>query len=379
MGITQAAVRAELEQHPTMLTYIQEEPACIRSQAAHAQELAAPLVAAATGVGWRGMQVVASGSSANAALCARPFMEQVLGMDVRVRTPGEFVAEGRVPSPDELVVVVSQSGCSTNAIAALDLLHAAGRRTIGITSYPESDFRDHADVLVDYGCGPEVVGYVTKGMTGLVAFLMIAAVELACSWGRLTTQEAAGLLSQVAACADANADMLQIAESSYEAWRRDFTSLGVVYAMGYGPALGVCSEAALKLGETVKVPAFAYECDEYAHGPNLQVTPAYSLFFVDDLGRGSARTCELCAQSAHVSAKCFYMGPQAVDGAYHVPLPQGRPSEALLAPLYELPFFQYVAWLATEELGHWEEHPLMREADRAMDTKTEKISQLMPL
>lgn len=364
---------------PTMLDYIREEPGCLYGQLARARELAAPLVEGAARTGLSHLVVVASGSSNNAALCARPLMEDVLGMDVSVRTPAEFVVEGRVPAADALCLVASQSGCSTNSIEALDFLREKGRLAVGVTANPQSDFRDHADMLVDYGCGQELVGYVTKGMTGLVMFLMLAAVELARSLGRLDADRERSLRRDFGLAAEANAAMLTIAQASYETNRRAFTNLGVTYCMGYGQALGVCHEAALKLGETVKVPAVAYEADEYAHGPNLQVTPAYTLFFVSNLARGSSRMRDLFRTSAHVTDKCFWLGEGTVGGAHAIAVPEMRPAEPLLSPLFELPFFQYVAWRATEELGRWDEHPLMRETDRHMGIKTGAIKSVMPL
>mgnify|MGYP000899683593 FL=1 len=363
----------------TMFDYIQEEPICLRRQLEHASELYKPLIESVGKAEVDQVIIIASGSSSNAALCARPFMQKILNMNIAVYTPGEFVVENYMPKERTLCMVVSQSGCSTNAISALDLLREHKQLAVGVTSDLESDFRMHADLLVDYGCGRESVGYVTKGMTCLVMFLMLVAVGLAKHLGRVDLIYERALQHDFELAIKANSLMLQIAKSSYEVNRRAFTNLGVTYCVGFGQTLGICHEAALKLGETIKIPALAYECDEYAHGPNLQVTPAYSIFFVDDLGRGSIRTRNLCRISASVSDQCFYLGEATVVGAHMIAIPGLRPAETLMSPLYELPFFQYLAWHATEELGHWEEHPLMREADQRMNTKTSANKEIIPL
>jgi len=91
-------------------------------------------------------------------------MRSCLKIDVEVVSPSSFIFSDFVPPEDTLCFVVSQSGCSTNSIAALDRLRELGRPAVGLTGNVSSDFKDHSDLLVDYGVGAEVVGYVTKGV-----------------------------------------------------------------------------------------------------------------------------------------------------------------------------------------------------------------------
>ena len=55
-----------------------------------------------------------------------------------------------------------------------------------------------------------------------------------------------------------------------------------------GANLGTACEGALKFGETISIPSFAYETEEYIHDPNIQMTPAYSVFLIDG-GEGTRR------------------------------------------------------------------------------------------
>lgn len=52
--------------------------------------------------------------------------------------------------------------------------------------------------------------------------------------------------------------------------------------VGNGPNYGVAEEAALKLSETIKIPAMHHEGEEFVHGPEMQITPGYLVFIVDD-------------------------------------------------------------------------------------------------
>lgn len=105
------------------------------------------------------------------------------------------------------------------------------------------------------------------------------------------------------------------ADKFYRTHRRDLLGMGPCYVLGFDQAWGVALEGALKLGETVKVPAFAYEAEEFNHGPNLQMTPAYTVFLVDDLARGHERMVALYRACRHVTDHAFLLTATATDGA----------------------------------------------------------------
>lgn len=141
----------------TMRDYVYLTPSVLRQQLAGQWE--EPLAAAFAARPVRILRLVASGSSYNAALCVRPYLRKWLDCEVLVTEPFTFCAYESCLPADELAVVISQSGYSTNALHALDTIRAKRRTAIGITSDLSSDFRTHADLLIDYGCGQESVGY----------------------------------------------------------------------------------------------------------------------------------------------------------------------------------------------------------------------------
>ena len=159
----------------TMRDYVYLTPSVLRQQLAGQWE--EPLAAAFAARPVRILRLVASGSSYNAALCVRPYLRKWLDCEVLVTEPFTFCAYESCLPADELAVVISQSGYSTNALHALDTIRAKGRTAIGITSDLSSDFRTHADLLIDYGCGQESVGYVTMGVTALCLFLCLFALR----------------------------------------------------------------------------------------------------------------------------------------------------------------------------------------------------------
>lgn len=364
----------------TMLTYIEESPAQMTALLERRDEYVGALVDAFCAGDYASVWLVACGSSSNASACARPFMRKYLGREVSVVNPTSFCFAEFEPPADVFCPVISQSGCSTNSVEALDHARALGRLAVGITGNANSDFKDHADLLVDYGVGSEYVGYVTKGVTTLAEFLMLFALEVARREARVSAEEYADLIAQFARTPELHCQMQAEAKRFYAQHEKELTSLGPVYSVGFGQGYGVCCEGALKIGETVKVPSFAYEAEEFAHGPNLQLTPAYTVFFVDDFGPVHERLYQIFDATCAITDRAFFVTDDArVDDAHALRAPADRPAERLLSPLYVLPAFQLIAYLATTALDSWAEHPLMRGYHERFATKTETIKDVMPL
>ncbi|WP_432514669.1 SIS domain-containing protein [Kineococcus sp. SYSU DK001] len=350
----------------TMLHYVAETPAVLRAQAAGRFE--EPLVDAFVAGPRRVVRVVASGSSRNAALCARPYLRRALGVEVLVTDPWTFVHhEYEVPA-DEFVVCVSQSGFSSAAIDALDRLRHLGRPAIGITGDVASDFRAHCDVLVDYGVGTETVGYVTKGVSALHAFLCLFADAAADRLGRDRGDRPSfrGSLDQYLAGYEAvrsqTRDVLRARE-------KELTSMGPVFVLGSGPDLGVASEGALKLAETLQVPAVAVDLEEFLHGPHLQLTPLHTVVVVATGSHSWARSRQIHAAARVVTDRVLLLtdDPGADDADVRI--------DTLVDPLAGapslLPFFQTVSYEITERKHLWRKHPLLARFEAMVSGKSE--------
>lgn len=240
----------------TMRDYVYLTPSVLRQQLAGQWE--EPLAAAFAARPVRILRLVASGSSYNAALCVRPYLRKWLDCEVLVTEPFTFCAYESCLPADELAVVISQSGYSTNALHALDTIRAKGRTAIGITSDPGSDFRTHADLLIDYGCGQESVGYVTMGVTALCLFLCLFALRSAHLAGRLSEDGLAAERQNLAQWADAYEQAIPAGEALLRGCYRQLSTMQTVCIAGAGAAWGVAREAALKLMETLQIPACAY-------------------------------------------------------------------------------------------------------------------------
>ena len=87
-------------------------------------------------------------------------------MQVSVVTPEAFVDFEHTYPQHALNIAVSQSGYSTNTIAALDYMRAHDMAAVALTANVEAPIKEHADIVLDYGVGVESVDFVTLGRRG---------------------------------------------------------------------------------------------------------------------------------------------------------------------------------------------------------------------
>ncbi|MDF9824764.1 glucoselysine-6-phosphate deglycase [Breznakia sp. PF5-3] len=361
---------------PTMLTYIKETPEQIEKNIQNRKALTKTMVDLYTAKEYDTIWIIASGSSSNGSSCAKPFMMKYLNCDVKIVTPSTFNFGEDKLKENDFAMVISQSGCSTNSIDALKKLKTMGYNPIGITGNANSDFKDYADPMIDYGVGVESVGYVTKGVTTLAEFLMLFALEAALATKKIETNVYDSVLEEMKKTPVYHKQMQEQTNAFYKLHRKALTAMSVCYSVGFSQGLGIANESALKIGETVQIPSFVYEAEEYIHGPNLQLTPNYTILLIDDLDQGSDRLLEIYKATRYVSDRAFLVSTRKEDDhTLHIPF---EVKEPLLSPLYVLPCFQLFAYYITEELNRWEKHPLYNDFNEHISLKTDTIKDIMP-
>lgn len=358
----------------TMLTYIQQTPKQLETLIKNHTEYLAPLVNCYH-ENIKEIWLIACGSSNNAVRCALPFMEEFLPCTIKLISPMTFIYQTNKIPTDVLTVVISQSGCSTNAIAALDKIRSLDHQAIGLTANVNSDFKDHADTIIDYGAGEETVAYVTKGVVLLAAYLMLFALEAALKTKIISKDKYDIIMEEFNSCPLKHKLIQEETQKFYKKYYKSLTSIQTVYFCGFLQAYGIASEAALKFGETIQVPSFAYEPEEMIHGPNLQLTPNYTVFFVDDFSNGSKRIQQICHSINEITDHTFIVTNKDESNCLRIPF---EPKIPLITPLYLLPIFQILAFNITDDLHRWHKHPLFSKFKDSCATKTKTIDEIMP-
>ena len=353
----------------SMLKYIMETPAQVRSNIKNAESLTAKMVSLFAARPYKSVWLVACGSSCNAAHCARYYMREYLGVEVKVITPFTFNHYEHDMDKDDFVVCISQSGCSTNTVESLRLCKKLGVPAIGLTGNVHSDFEREADDVVDYGLGEEKLDFVSKGVVTLMVFLMLFALYAARAQGRINNEQVETEKAQMLLGIDNYEEQIRNFPAYFEANKQKLLSMERVYVIGAGANYGTALEGAVKIGETVHIVAVGYEVDEAIHGPQIQLTPNYNFIFIDPGDETAPRIQQSYKAARAMTDRVFILSNNPEITGKEVM----RVTHAIkekLTPLYTLAFIPLISYYVAETNSTWKQHPLMKDYKEILSGKS---------
>ena len=215
---------------------------------------------------FRRVVLLGMGTSLNAAMIGRQYIERIAGLPAEVDNASEFRYREPVLSPDTLVVSVSQSGETVDTLAAMHLVAESGSRQVTICNVDGAATTRLADGTLLTHCGPEIGVASTKTFTASVAALYLLACRLAAARGRLSAVALRTRLDELAHL-PALAGRLTEEREPYEQIARELATRRHVLFLGRGLQYPIAMEGALKLKEVSYLHAEGYPAGEMKHGP----------------------------------------------------------------------------------------------------------------
>ena len=215
--------------------------------------------------------IAASGSSRHAGLAAEIIFEDLCGLAVDVEYSSEYGCRA-TPNPRQpSVLVISQSGETSDTLAALRFARSGGQQTLAIANVSGSTMLREASAAMPLAAGPELAIPATKSFTcQLTALYLLALYEAE----RLNTLDSAQLASRIAELRALPA----VIDRQLHAWQSQITALAAKYRdaasflyLVRGVHYAVAREGALKMKESSYVQAEGYPTGELKHGPNALV------------------------------------------------------------------------------------------------------------
>ena len=259
-----------------MLAEICEQPRALRETVERSVEngriSSAALGAIAPALaGCRRLIVAASGSSRNAGLAGEIQIEDVSGLAVDVEYASEYAYRSSGTSSDTLVMVISQSGESADAVAALREARRRGAATLGVTNVAESTVAREASAALLTRATPELAVPATKSFTTQLAVLFLFALHMAGERGRMDSTAVAAHLDHLGALPGHLEKRLDTWSAESLAAARRLADSRTFLCIGRGVHYAIAREAALKLKEISYSHAEGYPAGELLHGPNALV------------------------------------------------------------------------------------------------------------
>ncbi|HEV8396414.1 MAG TPA: glutamine--fructose-6-phosphate transaminase (isomerizing) [Vicinamibacterales bacterium] len=210
--------------------------------------------------------ILACGTSWHAGLVGKYMLESLAQVPVEVEYGSEYRYRNPIVAPNELAIVITQSGETADTRAALHEASRKGAASIAICNVVGSAVTRDADGTVYTHAGPEIGVASTKAFTSQLVALQLLGLYLAQIRGTLSTDEIRSHIDEllhlpqtIEQAIKASAGVEKIAERFYS--RTDFLFLG--RGINYPIAL----EGALKLKEISYIHAEGYPAGEMKHGP----------------------------------------------------------------------------------------------------------------
>jgi glutamine---fructose-6-phosphate transaminase (isomerizing) len=222
--------------------------------------------------------VCGRGSSGHAGVYLRYLIETHLGYVVSASAPSIVTSYRKAPSVGgALFIVISQSGRSPDLVAATRAAREGGALTLAIVNDPNSPAAEAAHLVLPIEAGDERAVAATK----TVVNSLIACAELVGRWAGDDALDAA--VRRLPARLDRALGL------DWSAWTATLKGTPTPFVTGRGHGFGTIREVALKMSETLRLPALAYSAAELRHGPRAALgpsTPVLALRQNDEVAEG---------------------------------------------------------------------------------------------
>ena len=217
------------------------------------------------------IHLVACGTAMHAGMVGKAAIEALARVPAEVDIASEFRYRNPILRPNDLVIIISQSGETSDTLAALKLAKSRGVPVLAIVNVVGSSIARAADHVLYTYAGPEIAVASTKAYTVQMCVLYLFAFRLARARGEQTEAEIRRLTAELLRASEVIKPRLADCEQiKYLASR--FVNTQSCFFIGRGFDYSLSLEGSLKLKEISYVHSDAYAAGELKHGTISLVT-----------------------------------------------------------------------------------------------------------
>ena len=216
--------------------------------------------------------ITACGTASYAGQVGRALIEKLCRVPVEIDVASEFRYRDPILYPDDLFIVVSQSGETADTLAALRLARQNGCKVLAITNVVGSTIAREADNVLYTWAGPEIAVASTKAYTTQVLCLCLIALHMAYVKGKISQERYDGCLKELTALPE-KAERILADVSDVQRLAARFFSQEDIFFIGRGLDNALCMEASLKLKEISYIHSEAMAAGELKHGTIALIEP----------------------------------------------------------------------------------------------------------
>lgn len=227
----------------------------------------------------RRLVITSCGTSWHAALAGKYMLEQIARIPVEVDYASEFRSRNPIIGPDDVVILISQSGETADTLGALREARERGATVLGIVNVVGSTIARETDAGVYIHAGPEIGVASTKAFTSQIAVLGQLSLLLGHLRGTLGRQRGRTLARDLAAIPEKVERVLELGPQ-IRAIAEEFKGCQNFLYLGRGSNFPTALEGALKLKEISYIHAEGYPAAEMKHGPIALIDENMPVVFI---------------------------------------------------------------------------------------------------
>lgn len=217
------------------------------------------------------IHLVACGTAMHAGMVGKAAIETLARVPAEVDIASEFRYRDPILNKNDLVIIISQSGETSDTLAALKLAKSRGVPVLAIVNVVGSSIARAADYVLYTYAGPEIAVASTKAYMVQMCVLYLFALRLAYARGAQTEAETRRLTAELLRASEVIKPRLADCEQiKYLASR--FVNTQSCFFIGRGFDYSLSLEGSLKLKEISYVHSDAYAAGELKHGTISLIT-----------------------------------------------------------------------------------------------------------
>ena len=298
------------------------------------------------------LNIAACGTSWHAGMTGKLMIEALARIPVEVDYASEYRYRDLVCGPDEMTLLISQSGETADTLAAQREARRRGQNTLTICNVVGSMMTREADGTIYTHAGPEIGVASTKTFTTQLAAVFLLAMHLGRTRGTLSAPEARRLIAELNQVPEKMEAALSLNQQCQQTASQVASAAGFLF-LGRGVHFPIALEGALKLKEISYVHAQGYPAGEMKHGPNALIDENLPVVVLATCDRNDPRSVvryektrsnikEVTSRSGRVIAVATAGDDEIrneVEHVLYVP-----PAPDLLSPLLEIVPLQLLAY-----------------------------------
>ena len=209
--------------------------------------------------------IVGCGSAYHAGLVGKNILENMARVHTSVEIASEFRYNNPVIDSGDLVIVISQSGETSDTLAAMKFAKLRGAEVISIVNVKESSIaRESENVLYTYA-GPEIAVATTKAYLTQVMVLYLLAIYISDVKQTISDNDYKAFIRCMIELPSQIKNVLLNCEKINEI-SKNFLTLKEMFFIGRGLDRYIAMEASLKLKEISYIHSESYAAGELKHG-----------------------------------------------------------------------------------------------------------------